>query len=119
LTRSQNVSIQDLTLRASRIQDLTLRASRINAAEWYRRAAEAGLPEAAMSLGRYHENGREESDKKQAIEWYHRAAVSFKKANRPEDAEAALVSMENLADRSPAVLGIVAKLRETLVLAKK
>ena len=89
------------------------------AAKWYRRAAAAGLPEAAMSLGRYHENGREDSDKEQAIEWYHRAAVSFKKANRPEDAEAALRSMENLADRSPAVLGLVTRLRDSLALAKK
>ncbi len=68
-----------------------------NAAEWYRRAAVAGLPEAAMSLAHLHENGRGETDKEQAIERYHRAAVGFKKAGRPEDAEAALRSMESLA----------------------
>lgn len=91
----------------------------INAAEWYRRAAEAGLPEAAMSLGHLHENGRGETDKEQAIEWYHRAALAFRKSGRSEDAETALRSMENLAARFPAVLGLVTRLRETLAPAKK
>lgn len=90
-----------------------------HAAEWYRHAAEAGLPEAAMSLAHLHENGRSETDKEQAIAWYHRAAVGFKKAGRLEDAEAALRSMENLAAHYPAVLSLVAGLREALTLAKK
>ena len=90
-----------------------------HAAEWYRRAAESGLPEAAMSLAHLHEHGREESDKEQAIEWYHRAAVGFKQARRPDDAEAALRSMENLAARYPAVLGLVTRLRQTLATVGK
>ncbi len=90
-----------------------------HAAEWYRRAAESGLPEAAMSLAHLHEHGREASDKEQAIEWYHRAAVGFKQARRPDDAEAALRSMENLAARYPAVLGLVTRLRQTLATTGK
>ncbi|MCR4345976.1 MAG: rhomboid family intramembrane serine protease [Sulfuricaulis sp.] len=89
------------------------------AAEWYEKAAVNGMPEAAMSLAHLHEHGREDTDKEQAIEWYHRAAVGYKKASRPEDAEAALRSMENLAARYPAVLGLVTRLRVSLALVKK
>ena len=48
-----------------------------------------------------------------------KVAQGFKKAGRTEDAEAALRLMENLAARYPAVLGLVTRLREMLVLAKK
>lgn len=90
-----------------------------NAAEWYEKAAVNGMPEAAMSLARLHEHGREDSDKEQAIEWYHRAAVAFNKASCAEDAEAALRSMESLATNNPGALGLVANLRDTLALARK
>ena len=85
----------------------------------FQAAAESGLPEAAMSLAHLHEHGREASDKEQAIEWYHRAALGFKQARRPDDAEAALRSMENLAARYPAVLGLVTRLRQMLASAGK
>ncbi len=44
------------------------------AVEWYRKAAEQGLPVAQNDLGALYAEGRGVSDEKKALEWFRKAA---------------------------------------------
>lgn len=70
------------------------------------------MPEAANSLGYLYENGCGiAADKEQAIEWYYRAAVAYRKAGRLDDAGAVIHHLKSLASSYPAVLALLAKLK--------
>ena len=81
-------------------------------AEWYARAANAGLPEAARSLAHLHESGSGiPIDMAKAIEWYGRAAEAMQKAGRRDDMVTVLRVLDGLAPRNPEAQVWINKLR--------
>ena len=68
------------------------------AMQWYKSAADHGLPAAAMTLGYLCEHPRRNSepDLEAAARWYRQATEHFLMAKRPEDAKAAFAALKNV-----------------------
>jgi hypothetical protein len=76
------------------------------AKQWYRFAAERGLPTAAMTLGYLCEHPRRQSepDLEGAARWYRQATERFLIAKQLDDAKAAFAALKNV-ESDDAVLG--------------